>query len=132
MSSFATLSECTNTPSNGQKAFDGIIANDVPKLYICASWGFETKDDFVDYLKWMNRQIEINKLGKAKNENPTDETVDELLEQCEELRNSILIPYINKMGNCRLICLGGDHMIYEQKPEECGIIIKEFIDGLVQ
>jgi pimeloyl-ACP methyl ester carboxylesterase len=130
MSSIATLSECANTPNNGQKAFDGIVANDVPKLYICASWGFEARDDFVDYLKWMNRQIEINKLGEAKNENPTDETVKKLLDQCEELRNSILLNYLNKMGNCQLICLGGDHMIYEQKPEECGIIIKDFIDKL--
>ena len=130
MSSSASLSESTNTPSNGKRAFDGIVTNDVPKLYICSSWGFETRDDFVDYLKWMNRQIEINKLGEAKNENPTDETVAKLLGQCEELRNAELLPYLNKMGNCELICLAGDHMIYEQKPEECGMIIKDFIDRL--
>ena len=35
-----------------------------------------------------------------------------------------------KMGNCQVVCLGGDHMIYEQKPEECGKIIKNFINGL--
>lgn len=130
MSSSASLSESTNTPSNGKRAFDGIVTNDVPKLYICSSWGFETRDDYVDYLKWMNRQIEINKLGEAKNENPTDETVAKLLGQCEELRNSVLLPYLKKMGNCQLTCLGGDHMIYEQKPEECGMIIKDFVDRL--
>lgn len=130
MSSIASLSESTNTPSNGKRAFEGIVINDVPKLYICSSWGFETRDDYVDYLKWMNRQIEINKLGEAKNENPTDETVAKLLGQCEELRNAELLPYLNKMGNCELICLGGDHMIYEQKPIECGEMIKNFIDEL--
>ena len=130
MGSTAKLSENANTPSNGQKAFEEIITNDVPKLYICSSWGFETREDFVDYLKWMNRQIEINKLGKEKNENPTDEKVAKLLEQCEELRTAVLLPYLNKMGNCQLICLSGDHMIYEQKPEECGDIINEFLDKL--
>jgi pimeloyl-ACP methyl ester carboxylesterase len=130
MGSVATLSECDHKVENAQKAFDTIVTNEVPKLYICASWGFETREDFADYLKWMNRQIEINKLGKEKNENPTDEKVAKLLEQCEELRTAELLPYLNKMGNCQLICLGGDHMIYEQKPEECGNIINEFLDKL--
>ena len=130
MGSVATLSECDHKVENAQKAFDTIVTNEVPKLYICASWGFETREDFVDYLMWMNRQIEINKLGKEKNENPTDEKVAKLLEQCEELRTAELLPYLNKMGNCQLICLGGDHMIYEQKPEECGDIINEFLDKL--
>ena len=130
MGSVATLSECDHKVENAQKAFDTIVTNEVPKLYICASWGFETREDFADCLKWMNRQIEINKLGKEKNENPTDEKVAKLLEQCEELRTAELLPYLNKMGNCQLICLGGDHMIYEQKPEECGDIINEFLDKL--
>jgi hypothetical protein len=40
------------------------------------------------------------------------------------------MPYLEKMGNCRLVLLGGDHAIYEQKPAECGEIIKEFIENL--
>lgn len=47
-----------------------------------------------------------------------------------QLSEERLMPYIEKMGNCELICLGGDHMIYEQKPIECGEMIKNFIDGL--
>lgn len=130
MSSIATLSECTNTPSNGQKVFDEVVANDVPKLYICSSWGFKTRKDFVEHIKWINRQREINNLGDQNNENPSDEMVDKLLKQSENNRQNILMPYLEKMGNCELICLGGDHMIYEQKPKECGIIIKNFIDRL--
>jgi hypothetical protein len=34
------------------------------------------------------------------------------------------------MGNCELVLLGGDHAIYEQRPEECGDIVLEFINGL--
>ncbi len=48
----------------------------------------------------------------------------------EELRQEIIYPYAEKMGNCEVVLLGGDHMIYEQKPEVCGEVIKAFIDGL--
>gem|GEM_PF-5554961 len=41
-----------------------------------------------------------------------------------------IYPYAEKMGNCEVVLLGVDHLIYEQKPKECGEIIKEFIDGL--
>jgi hypothetical protein len=34
------------------------------------------------------------------------------------------------MGNCEVVLLGGAHLIYVQKPEECGEVIKSFIDGL--
>ena len=37
---------------------------------------------------------------------------------------------VEKMGNCELVLLGGDHAIYEQRPEECGDIVLEFINGL--
>ena len=40
----------------------------------------------------------------------------------------MLAPYLEKMGNGELVCLGDDHMIYEQKPVECGEIMKDFID----
>ena len=41
-----------------------------------------------------------------------------------------VMPYLEKMGNCELVLLGGNHAIYEQKPAECGEIIKEFIENL--
>ena len=130
MSSIATLSECTNTPSNAQKAFKEIVTNDVPKLYICSGWGFKTREDFVEYTKWINGQRELNNLGDPSDENPSDEIVDKALKQSEDNRQNILMPYLEKMGNCELICLGGDHMIYEQKPIACGEMIKNFIDGM--
>ena len=130
MGSVATLSEGDHKVENAQKAFDTIVTNEVPKLYICASWGYEEREDLVEYIKWMNRQIERNNLGEKKNDNPSDEMVGKFLKQCEENRQNILMPYLEKMGNCELICLGGDHMIYEQKPIECSTIIECFIDEL--
>ena len=42
----------------------------------------------------------------------------------------IVKAYMDKLGNARIVYLPGSHMIYEQKPDECGKIIDEFIDGL--
>ena len=80
---------------------------------------------------WINEQIDINRLDMPKrNTAYDDKTIDEILDNFEKARQEKLMPYIEKMGNCELICLGGDHMIYEQKPVACGEMIKSFIDGL--
>ena len=52
------------------------------------------------------------------------------LKDIEKARQETIYPYAEKMGNCQVICLAGDHMIYEQKPVECGQLIEEFIDTL--
>lgn len=131
LDSIATVSEDANLAKNAQAAFNGIITNDIPKLYICASWGLETKEDIIEYNKWINRQIEINGLDmELRSVEYDDETVKEILAAFEEGRQNTIYPYAEKMGNCEVVCLAGDHMIYEQKPEECGEIIKEFVAGL--
>jgi hypothetical protein len=129
--SIATISECNNLVANAQKAFNTIMTNDVPKLYICASWGYQTEQDWREYIEWVNEQIEINNLpGGPKKTDFTDDEIEKVLSQAKEMREKNLVPYLEKMGNVKLVCLGGDHMIYEQKPVECGEIIKDFIDGL--
>ena len=47
-----------------------------------------------------------------------------------DYKERVLLPYLEKLGNCELVSLPGDHLIYEQKPDECGQIIIDFIDGL--
>lgn len=131
LDSIATVSESGLIAPNAQSAYNGIVTNDIPKLYICSSWGIQTKEELIEYFVWINRQIEINDLDmKLCDTNPSEEIVEKYISQCEQARNDIIYPYADKMGNCQVICLGGDHMIYEQKPEECGALIKEFIDAL--
>ena len=126
--SWACLSECDFIADNVQSAFNSIVTNDVPKLYICASWGYETEDDVTEYIAWMNRQREINDLGDPIT--VSSESIERLLTESCRMRETALVPYLEKMGNCELVCLGGDHMIYEQKPEECGRLIFDFINSL--
>lgn len=129
--SLAPISEAGLLAKNAQDAFNGIIPNDVPKLYICASWGLETKEDIIENNKWINRQIEINSFDmKPRPTEYDDETIRQILDDSKELRENIIYPYAKKMGNCKVVCIGGDHMIYEQKPSECAEIISEFLSEL--
>ncbi len=133
MDSVAPVSETNLLAQNAQEAFNGIVTNDVPKLYLCASWGFSTVEEFNEYNKWINRQIEINQFDFPVRKVDYTEDDEKLLQSLEELakaRQETIYPYAEKMGNCQVVCLGGDHMIYEQKPVECGQLIKEFIDTL--
>ncbi len=133
LDSLAVTSEDGRIAENAQAAFNGIVTNDVPKLYICASWGVQTKEDLIERNKWRNRQIEINDMDMEPFPlEYTDAEAAEILQEYEEARQDILVPYIEKMGSCELVCLVGDHMIYQQKPEECGEIIKEFIAEMEQ
>lgn len=131
LDSIAPVSETGLLAKNAQDAFNGIITNDIPKLYICASWGIQTKEDVIDVNKWINRQIEINDLDfELRPLEISDDTLKTVLENYEKARNETIYPYAEKMGNCEVVCVAGDHMIYEQKPVECGEIIRNFIDEL--
>lgn len=131
LDSLATVSESGLLAQNAQDAFHGILTNDVPKLYICASWGHETKEDVLGYNAWTNRQIEKNGLDfEPMPMEFSEEKLQQILDGYREARETIIYPYAEKMGNCKVVCLGGDHMIYEQKPEECAEIIMDFLRGL--
>ncbi len=131
LDSIAHVSESALLAQNAQEAFNGIITNDIPKLYICASWGKQTKEDIIESNRWINRQIEINDFDmEPRPLDYDDETVNEILANYEEARQNIIYPYAEKMGNCEVVCLAGEHLIYQQRPQECGALIKGFVDGL--
>ncbi|MCR4760779.1 MAG: alpha/beta hydrolase [Oscillospiraceae bacterium] len=128
--SIAPVSESCLLAKNAKDAFNGIVTNDIPKLYLCASWGFRTKEEFRDYLEWFNALKEKNRMHTTDIDGISEEKMQEQIEKTEEMRQEILYPYAEKMGNCEVVLLGGDHAIYEQRPAECGVVIKEFIDSL--
>jgi hypothetical protein len=62
--------------------------------------------------------------------NADDERIQEELDREAHLNETVLYPYTEKLGNCEVVFLGGAHLIYIQKPDECGEVLKSFIDGL--
>ena len=81
-------------------------------------------------MKWFAALKEKNGLKALDSAKISDEKIQEQVDSFAKQREEVIDPYTEKMGNCEVILLGGDHMIYEQKPEECGEVIKSFIDGL--
>ena len=131
MESIAPVSESGLTQRNARTAFAGIVANDVPKLYVCATWGAQTADDLIERNRFLNRQIEKNRLDMPLLPTEYDDaTAQAILERMDELRRTVIRPYADKMGSCRIVLLPGEHMIYLQKPDACGTIIRDFLDEL--
>lgn len=131
LDSIAPVSESGLAPENARKAWQGIVKNDVPKIYISASWGIDNWDTMTEYYEWVNKQIERNNMDTPLfRADISEDEKKAILDTFEKSRQEILFPYLERMGNCKYIPLGGDHMIYQQKPTECGKTIKDFIDGL--
>ena len=131
LDSIAPVSEAGLLSENAQAVYKNIVADGIPKVYICASWGMQTKEDLIETGKWMNRQFEINNLNYEKQKTEYSDTeAEKVLKKFEKMREDKLYPYIEKMGNCKIVYLAGDHMIYQQRPEECGEIIKNFVENL--
>ena len=126
--SVALASESALNAYNLQVAFHEIVTNDIPKLYICSGSGFQTKEEFRTFLEWNSQVFGDNYLGIDRNAD--DERIQEELDREAHLNETVLYPYTEKMGNCEVVFLGGAHLIYIQKPDECGEVLKSFIDGL--
>lgn len=112
-------------------AYKSIVKNDVPKVYINASWGIRTEEDFEESWNWTYTNALKNGIPMMK---PDDAQYAEIcrktIEQANELTETELMPYLELMGNCECVNLSGDHYIFEQKPEECAEIIKDFLNKL--
>lgn len=106
-------------------AFNEIKTNDVPKVYICASWGFQTREEIDEMLAWDKQECEF--MGRKQPKFPkSGYDMDSL----QKLRDTELQPYLDKMGNCELVLLPGIHCIYDQRPDDVAEIIGDFLDRI--
>ncbi len=104
-------------------AFQAIKANDVPKAYICAGWGYQTREEIDEMLAWDKQECEFT--GREQPKFP-ESGYD--MEALQKLRDTELQPYLDKMGNCELVLLPGIHCIYDQRPEDVAEKIRDFLD----
>lgn len=125
--SYAQLSEEKNITKNCRTALKSIVRNDIPKLYICTSRGFADRDEVKEYIEWFNSTMKNSGLNKTEY---SDEDADRTIQNCTKYIDEVIMPYLDMLGNCGFARLAGSHMIYEQKPDECAEIIREFIDRL--
>lgn len=119
VATFARLSEFDESINNKLIALENIKQTDIPKVYVCAYAGFQTKEEVKEYFEWP--------YNKAVSVEYTDERAEKLLQQVKDIRDTQVIPYVESLGNTELVYLPGDHLIYLQKPTELANIIRNFI-----
>lgn len=134
----ALLSESEQESRNINTAWRNIVTNDIPKIYISTAY-FTAEDIEADGIltdEMIDELMSDRKERKAQLPKSQEErrkmALEDYLEIGRDYKERILLPYLEKLGNCELVNLPGDHLIYEQKPDECGQIIRDFIDGLDQ
>ena len=124
----AVIGEDAMMSRNMNETWNMLVPNDVPKLYISAEFGYNTKNELIadggldrgTYLKFFHLAQDTD----------DDTLYDRYLEFCKKIRDKTLSVYAEKLGNCEIVCLPGDHCIYDQKPDECAKVIKDYIDKL--
>ena len=123
----ANASENELINENGRFAFEHIKENDVPKIYVCAGTGFATEEDVLNHVEFMNEQ-RVNNGMKPINYDKS--LIPITLEQSQNMRDTVIKPYIEKMGNCEMVLLGGDHFIFDQRPDDCADVIRQLFDKI--
>ena len=108
-----------------------LTVTDVPKLYISARDGYQTKEDILNgpgLDDWDLDHYAPDFQGTEVERR--DAACANWLAQCQENRDKELFPYLEKMGNCTVEYIPGSHFIYETEPERTAEVIENFINGL--
>ena len=125
MASSGATVEILNMQKNSNFIYDTLETNDIPKMYICVFYSFHTKEELINEGFTADHLRDYFGVAGATD----DEVFANYLNTLAQKRE-ILNSYIEKMGNCQTIELQGQHEIMFDKPDECGKILKDFIDEL--
>jgi hypothetical protein len=102
----------------------------IPKLYIDAT--LYTEQDVIDMFEYINDMY-----ASIESDDKIDTTTDEFKEKIPNILNAYKNaydnynePYIEKLGNTKVVHIAGYHHIHMQKPNEVSEAIIEFISCL--
>ena len=131
--SFASVSETKLANENLKSVFQMLKETEIPKLFINASSSFRTKEDFVEYIEYANALLVAQ--GKEEyfdlsDEAKTEEVAQRCIDNSAQWRKTHIMPYVESLGNCQYVGIPGDHLIYQQKPDEVAEAVEEFLEGM--
>lgn len=127
------VSETKLANENLKSVFQMLAETEIPKLFINASSAFETKEDFVDYIEYANALLVAQ--GKEEyfdlsDDAKTEEVAQRYIDDSNQWRKEHIMPYVESLGNCQYVGMPGDHLIYQQKPDEVAKTVEEFLEEL--
>ena len=128
MGSRAFGSEIGNAVKSVTETFLQIQPNNVPKLYITAENGYDSREEFeaADVLS-ENRINSATEGFTGSDAERRAKAYDEEWENMQYYKKNIMQPYFDKLGNCKVANLPGGHWIHCEKPDECAAIILDFL-----
>lgn len=131
--SFAAVSETKLANENLKTVLNMLTQTEIPKVYINSSSAIQTTEDFIDYIEYANATLSAN--GKEdyfslSDDAKTKEVAQRHIDSCTQWRENNTMPYIEALGNCEYVGIPGDHLIYQQKPDEVAEEIKKFLGTL--
>ena len=130
--SAAQISELEEVSRDLYTMWDRLVTTDIPKCYINAGSGYRTREELradPDLLAAVCRNYTPEGFNGTDAERE-DAACDAYLALCEEIRQTALLPYTEKLGSCEIVDLPGDHMIYEQRPEDCAAVVQDLLRKL--
>lgn len=121
------LSEVENAHKNFTTAMSSIQTSDIPKMYINCSYAFETTEEALAYIDYMNEQA--RSVGQEKVFADPNSDAQQLITASQDMANQIN-SYVHQLGNCHLVKMPGGPSIYEQYHRVLQTAIVDFIDYL--
>ncbi len=126
----AVFSEILHEDQLFDDAWNAMVPNEIPKLYIAASLGYHTPEDFIRDGISARSLVNVWVVG-AEYETASDEKIyADALKNMDEMRKEQYEPYIKKLGECTVQELAGHHVIFLDKPSECSRIIMDYLAAL--
>ncbi len=133
MSSSAFFSEVKNAPASMNTTWEILDPdNAVPKVYVNVTNGFHTVEELEEFDPLSEYSINSKTEGfEGSDEERKAMAYEKTLAIKQDNYEHSVQPYIEKIGNCKVVDLPGDHFdFYRVRREECTKVIKDFIGDL--
>lgn len=121
------LSELENAEKSISQTLDVVQSTNIPKMYINSSYAFETKEEALEYVDYVNAQA--RSVGQDKVYNNAEGAAEKLVALSETMTAKIN-SYVQALGNCHLVKMPGGPDIYQQHHGVLEAAIIDFVDYL--
>lgn len=125
-------SEIRNALDNITGTWDAMTPNDVPKLYISAENGYHSAEELeaADVLSDYRIRYLTGEDFDGTEEERRAKAYELEWEEMLTYKAEKMQPFFERLGNCQVADLPGNHFIHLDQPQACAQIILDFLHGL--